>query len=78
MRSLQICYKLNSWGNQLVVRRSPAGKNMSMKAQNIVGIRHQETTGEDTETEETYYVLYSSTELFCLATALKVLVLPYL
>jgi hypothetical protein len=30
------------------VRQSPAGKNVSMEAEDIVGIRHQATTGEDT------------------------------
>jgi hypothetical protein len=41
---------LSLWSVQryLVVWQSPAGKNMSMGAEDIVGIRHQETTGEDT------------------------------
>jgi hypothetical protein len=30
------------------VEQSRAGKNLSTKAQDIVGIRHQATTGEDT------------------------------
>jgi hypothetical protein len=29
------------------VGQSPAGKNLSKKAEDIVGIRHQATTGED-------------------------------
>jgi hypothetical protein len=29
------------------VRQSPAGKNVSTEAEDIVGIRHQATTGED-------------------------------
>jgi hypothetical protein len=28
--------------------QSPAGKNVSMEAENVVGIRHQATIGEDT------------------------------
>jgi hypothetical protein len=31
------------------VVKSPAGKKVSTEAENIVGIRHQATTGEDTE-----------------------------
>jgi hypothetical protein len=30
------------------VRQSPAGKNVSTEAENVVEIRHQGTTGEDT------------------------------
>jgi hypothetical protein len=30
------------------VGQSPAGKNVSMEAKDIVGICHQATTGEDT------------------------------
>jgi hypothetical protein len=29
------------------VRQSPAGKNVSMEAEDIVGIRHQATIGEE-------------------------------
>jgi hypothetical protein len=29
------------------VRQSPAGKNVSTEAEDIAGIRHQATTGED-------------------------------
>jgi hypothetical protein len=29
------------------MRESPAGKNVSTEAEDIVGIRHQATTGED-------------------------------
>jgi hypothetical protein len=36
------------WGNELVVRQSPASKNVSMKAKDIVEICHQAKTGEDT------------------------------
>jgi hypothetical protein len=39
--------RVDSSSNELVVRQSPAGKNMSTEAEDIVGIRHQVTTGED-------------------------------
>jgi pyrimidine operon attenuation protein/uracil phosphoribosyltransferase len=32
---------------ELGVRQSPAGKNVSTEAEDIVEIRHQVTTGED-------------------------------
>jgi hypothetical protein len=41
-------WDLDSWSNELVVRQSPAGKNVSTEAEDIIGIRHQATTGEDT------------------------------
>jgi hypothetical protein len=34
------------------VGRLPAGKNVSTEAEDIVGIRHQPTTGEDTADSE--------------------------
>jgi hypothetical protein len=34
--------------DELVFRQSPAGKNVSMEAEDILGIRHQATTGEET------------------------------
>jgi hypothetical protein len=37
----------DNWSNELVVGQSPAGKNVSTEAEDIVGIRHQATTGED-------------------------------
>jgi hypothetical protein len=48
VRSVPRCYKQDSWSNELVVRQSPAGKNVSTEAEDIVGIHHQATTGEDT------------------------------
>jgi hypothetical protein len=36
------------WGNELVVRESPARKNVRAGAENIVGIRNQTMTVEDT------------------------------
>jgi hypothetical protein len=48
VRSMPRCYKQNSWGNELVVGQSPASKNVSMEAEDSVGISHQETTGEKT------------------------------
>jgi hypothetical protein len=37
-----------SWSNELVVGQSPADKNLSTEAEDIVGIRHKATTGEHT------------------------------
>jgi hypothetical protein len=39
------CFKQGSWSNELVVRQSSAGKNVTAEAEVIVGIRHQPTTG---------------------------------
>jgi hypothetical protein len=47
VRSVPICYKQGSGSNELVVRQSPAGKNVSTEAEDIVEIRHQATAGED-------------------------------
>jgi hypothetical protein len=47
VRSVARFYKQDSWSNELVVRQSPAGKNASTEAYDIVGIRRQATTGED-------------------------------
>jgi hypothetical protein len=41
-------WELVSWSNELVVGQLPAGKNVNMEAENIVGIRYQGMTGEDT------------------------------
>jgi hypothetical protein len=52
VHSLPRCYKqdsqlrVNSWNNEVVVRQSPASKNMSTEAEDIVGICHQAATGE--------------------------------
>jgi hypothetical protein len=40
--------KGDSWSNELVATQSTAGKNVSTEAEDIVAIRHQATTGEDT------------------------------
>jgi hypothetical protein len=40
--------RADSWSIELVVRQSPAGKNGSTEAEDIIGIHHQATTGEDT------------------------------
>jgi hypothetical protein len=37
-----------SWSSELVVGQSPVGKNVATEIENIVGIHHQATTGEDT------------------------------
>jgi hypothetical protein len=42
------CYIEDNWKNELVVRQSTVGKNVSTEAGNIVEVRHQATTGEDT------------------------------
>jgi hypothetical protein len=49
MRSVPRCYEQDCWSKELVVRQSPDGKNVSTEAEDIVGIRHQATIGEDTE-----------------------------
>jgi hypothetical protein len=48
VQSMQRCYKQDNSRVWLVIRQSPAGKNVSAKAEDIVGIRRQSTTGEDT------------------------------
>jgi hypothetical protein len=40
--------KQDNLNNELVVGQLPAGKNVSTEAENIVEIRHQATTGENT------------------------------
>jgi hypothetical protein len=40
--------RVDSWSNKVAVRQSPAGKNMSIEAEDTVGICHQATIGEDT------------------------------
>jgi hypothetical protein len=44
--------RVGSWCNELYVRESPAGKNVSMEAEDTVSIRHKETTDKDTEVWE--------------------------
>jgi hypothetical protein len=48
MRSVPRLQKESIVRLELVVGQSPAGKNMSTEAEDVVGIRHQATTGEDT------------------------------
>jgi hypothetical protein len=48
VRSVQRCYKQDSWSNELVVGQSLACKNLSKEAEDFLGIRHQATTDEDT------------------------------
>jgi hypothetical protein len=52
--SMLRCYKQDSWSNELIVRWSPAGKNMSMEAEDIVGIRHQAIAGENYKLRRLY------------------------
>jgi hypothetical protein len=40
-------YKQNNWSIEWVVGQSPAGMNVWTEAKDVVGIRHQATTGED-------------------------------
>jgi hypothetical protein len=46
--SMPRCYKHGSWSNELVVGQSSGSKNVSMEAEDIVGICNQAMTGEDT------------------------------
>jgi hypothetical protein len=52
VRSMLISYKQGNWNNWLLVGQLPAGKNVSMEAEDIVGIHHQAMTGEDTADSE--------------------------
>jgi hypothetical protein len=45
--SVPICYTRDNWSNECVMGQSPAGKNVRTEAEDVVGIRHQATTGED-------------------------------
>jgi hypothetical protein len=47
VRPVQRCCKQDNWSNQFVEGQSPAGKNGRTEAEDIVGIRHQATTGKD-------------------------------
>jgi hypothetical protein len=47
VQSMPRNYKQDSWINELLVKQSPASKNVSTEAEGIVGIRHQATTSED-------------------------------
>jgi hypothetical protein len=40
--------RVESWSNELFMRQPPAGINVITEAEDIIGIRHQATTGEDT------------------------------
>jgi hypothetical protein len=50
VRSVPRCYKQENCSNELILGQSPAGKNVSMEAEHIVGIRHQ--AEEDTADSE--------------------------
>jgi hypothetical protein len=47
VRAVLRCYQQDSWSNELVVRQSPAGTNVSTEAEDIVETRHQTTISED-------------------------------
>jgi hypothetical protein len=51
--------RVDSWNNELVVRQSPAGMNLSTEAEDIVGILHQASTGEDIATSEDFIYSYA-------------------
>jgi hypothetical protein len=57
VRSMPRCYKQDSWSNVLAVRKSPAGKNLSTKVDDIIRIRHQATTVKTLQTGKTLCVL---------------------
>jgi hypothetical protein len=38
--------RVDSWSNELVVRQSPAGKDVSKEEEDIAGIRYQATAGK--------------------------------
>jgi hypothetical protein len=48
VRSMLSRYKQDSWSSELVVGQSPAVKDVSTHAGDIVGIHHEATTGEGT------------------------------
>jgi hypothetical protein len=50
--------KQDGWSNELLMRQSPAGKNVSTEAEDIVEIRHQATAGENI-TDRRFYVCCS-------------------
>jgi hypothetical protein len=44
---VRTCYEQGSWNSELVILQTPASKNVSMEIENIGGIHHPATTGED-------------------------------
>jgi hypothetical protein len=66
--------RVDSWSKQLVVEQLQAGKNVSMEAEDIAGIRHQATSGEDTADWEDFVRAVVNCRLYELATALQLLV----
>jgi hypothetical protein len=48
VQSMPRYYKHHSWNNELVVEESPAGKNITTEAEDIIGISYQATNSEDT------------------------------
>jgi pyrimidine operon attenuation protein/uracil phosphoribosyltransferase len=49
VRPVKRCYNEDSWNNELVVRPSSVGKNVSTEAEDIVKIRQKAKAGEDTK-----------------------------
>jgi hypothetical protein len=47
VQSVPRCYKQDNWSNELGVRQSPAGKNMSTEAEDIAATRQKATTDEE-------------------------------
>jgi hypothetical protein len=44
--------RVRSWSKEFISGQTPAGKSVNTEAENIVGIRYQATTGEDTADRE--------------------------
>jgi hypothetical protein len=72
--SVPTCYKQDSWGSESVVRQLPVGKNVSMVAEDIVEIRHQATTCEETADWKDLACPLVNCRACELATALQILV----
>jgi hypothetical protein len=53
MRRISLSWAESRQLRQLFVKQSPPGKDVSTKAEDIVGIRYQSTTSEGIETEKT-------------------------
>jgi hypothetical protein len=54
VRFVPRCFKQDIWSNELVVRQSSAGKNLSKEAEDVIGIRYQAVTGEDIANREDF------------------------
>jgi hypothetical protein len=52
--------KVDSWSNELVVRWSRAGTNVSREAEDVIVVRHQATTDEDIPNWEDFILVYAA------------------